>query len=109
MPLSASEYLAGAPGSLRFEAVPPLDHAVIFDPDEPPVPAQLQLVLDLRVLGQVHVAAHEAAPDARASEARAHLIEARLAISLAARGDLVRAIGWLRLEMDASGTARWEV
>ena len=106
MPLSASECLAGAPGSLRFEAVPPLDHAVVFDPDEP---AQLQLVLDLRVLGQVHVAAHEAAPDARASEARAHLIEARLAISLAARGDLVRAIGWLRLEMDASGTARWEV
>ena len=107
MPLSASEYLAGAPGSLRFETVPSLDHDVVFDPDEPPVPAQLQLVLDLRVLGQVHVAAHEAAPNAR--EARAHLIEARLAISLAARGDLVRAIGWLRLEMDAGGNARWEV
>ena len=89
--------------------MPPLDHAVLFDLDEPPVPAQLQLVLDLRVLGQVHEVAHEASQDARASEARAHLIEARLAISLAARGDLVRALGWMRLERDASGIGRWEV
>ena len=94
--------------------MPPLDHAVLFDLDEPPVPvppvpAQLQLVLDLRVLGQVHEVAHDASQDARASEARAHLIEARLAISLAARGDLVRALGWMRLERDASGIGRWEV
>ena len=94
-----------------------MDHAVLFDLDEPPVPAQLQLVLDLRVLGQVHEVAHGAqhgaqhgaSQDARASEARAHLIEARLAISLAARGDLVRALGWMRLERDASGIGRWEV
>ena len=73
-----------------------------------PLPTEIQLVLDLRALGgEAAAACGEAA--AADGEAAAIAVEAHLAISQASRGERVRAVGPLRMEIDSDGRPRWEV